>query len=59
MVVQTTGYVNFSKFFEWVLVNFNMLEGCSVYVCLCMEGCSVNVWRVGSGSVLYFGRISY
>ena len=25
MVVQTTGYVNFSKFFEWVLVNFGML----------------------------------
>ena len=25
MVVQTTGYVNFSKFFEWVLVNFSML----------------------------------
>ena len=25
MVVQTTGYVNFNKFFEWVLVNFSML----------------------------------
>ena len=25
MVVQTTGYVNFSKFLEWVLVNLSML----------------------------------
>ena len=25
MVVQTTRYVNFSKFFEWVLVNLSML----------------------------------
>ena len=25
MVVQTTRYVNFSKIFEWVLVNFSML----------------------------------
>ena len=25
MVVQTTGYVNFSKLFKWVLVNFSML----------------------------------
>ena len=25
MVVQTTGYVNFGKFFEWVLVNLSIL----------------------------------
>ena len=25
MVVQTARYVNFSKFFEWVLVNLSML----------------------------------
>ena len=25
MVVQTNGYVNFNKFFEWVLVNLSML----------------------------------
>ena len=25
MVVQTIGYVNFSKLFKWVLVNFSML----------------------------------
>ena len=25
MVVQTTGYVNFNKFFEWVSVNLSML----------------------------------
>ena len=31
MVVQTTGYVNFSKFFEWVLFNFSMLFRISIF----------------------------
>ena len=45
----------------WVAV---LVSACRVAVfmygrlqCLCMEGCSVYVWRVDS--MRYFGRISY
>ena len=31
MVVQTTRYVNFSKIFEWVLVDFSVLFWISIF----------------------------